>query len=311
MENNQLVVSSREKFELACKEAGQLQLANNVGAAFVAAVVVSKLREALTDEVVNKVFMPLMNTKIGFLTDKPGRDRKTGQVTPLYDVETVRLSIIDAVTIGLLPTGNQFNIIAGRMYPTKEGYTHLLKRLGVKYFLDVSYDKGSNQNYAEIPVKINYEHDGVKNSFLITATVKKDNYSSHDQLRGKAERRAKKALFEYITGCDFGDADEDSGRTVDAKYELVSDLPAEVKDELSENLLRCSNLDELTALYESLDESLKNDEMVRKMFSARKAVLNAGAGKKNGNGNTGAATTNGSTGNTGNGNGGNVKKSLL
>ena len=42
------------------------------------------------------------------------------------------------------------------------------------------------------------------------ATVKKDTYSSHDQLRGKAERRAKKVLYEYITGCDLGDGDEES-----------------------------------------------------------------------------------------------------
>ena len=54
------------------------------------------------------------------------------------------------------------------------------------------------------------KYNGEKNGFSIIATVKKDDYSSHDQLRGKAERKAKKALYEYITGCDFGDADEQS-----------------------------------------------------------------------------------------------------
>ena len=54
------------------------------------------------------------------------------------------------------------------------------------------------------------------------ATVRKDEYSSRDELRGKAERRAKKALYEYITGCDFGDADEDSSRPIeDAHYEVI------------------------------------------------------------------------------------------
>ena len=40
--------------------------------------------------------------------------------------------------------------------------------------------------------------------------VPKDSFSSYDQMKGKAERRAKKALYEYLTGCDLGDADEDS-----------------------------------------------------------------------------------------------------
>jgi len=204
-----LIKTAQEKFELACKDAESLRIVNNFGAAFAAVNVVSLLREALTDEVMNKVFMPLMNTKVGFLTDRPQKDKATGRITkPAYEVQVVRDAIIDGVSIGLLPTGNQMNIIAERMYPTKEGYTSLLRKLGVKYILDISYDKGQNPNFAEIPVKISYEYNGEKNSFIITATVKKDSCSSHDLLRGKAERRAKKALYEYITGCDFGDADE-------------------------------------------------------------------------------------------------------
>lgn len=217
------VVAAKETFELACKEAQGLQIVNNFGAAFTAVNVVSLLRKALTQEVMETVFMPLMNTKIGFLTDRNGRTNSRGEVKPLYSVEVVRDAVIDAVAIGLLPTGNQFNIIAERMYPTKEGYTALLRKLGVKYFIDVSYDKSQTQGFAEIPCKITYQYNGEKNGFSIVATVKKDNYSSPDQLRGKAERRAKKALYEYITGCDFGDADEDSSRIVDAEAEEIKE----------------------------------------------------------------------------------------
>ncbi len=230
MEQNQVqtlpatVVAAKQQFELACKEAQGLQVIGNFGAAFQAVNVVSLLRQALTDEVMDAVFMPLMNTKIGFLTDRNGRPNSRGQVKALYSREIVRDCVIDAVAIGLLPTGNQFNIIAERMYPTKEGYTALLRKLGVKYFIEVSYDKGQTQGFAEIPCKISYQYDGEKNGFSIVATVKKDDYSSPDQLRGKAERRAKKALYEFITGCDFGDADEDSSRVVDA-------VAAEIKDE--------------------------------------------------------------------------------
>lgn len=202
---------SKKKFETACQSARSLQIVNNFGTAFEAVTVVALLREALSDEVMKQVFMPLMNTKVGFLTDRTGKPDSKGNVKAPYSIAVVRDAVIDAVSIGLLPTGNQMNIIAERMYPTKEGYTALLKTIGVKYIMDISYDKGLNPNFAEIPVKISYEHNGEKNSFTPIATVKKDSYSSHDQLRGKAERRAKKVLYEYITGCDFGDADENSG----------------------------------------------------------------------------------------------------
>lgn len=218
-----VIDSARQKFELACKDASALQIINNFGAAFTAVNVIALLREALTDEVMIKVFMPLMNTKVGFLTDRNGRPRSNGRAAlPVYDIPVVRDAIIDGVSIGLLPTGNQFNIIAERMYPTKEGYTALLRKLGVKYFIDVSFDKGQTPGFAEIPCKINYEHNGEKNGFSVIATVKKDDYSSPDQLRGKAERRAKKTLYEYITGCDFGEADENSS-VVDAQFEDVTD----------------------------------------------------------------------------------------
>lgn len=229
MEQNQAqnlpatVVAAKQQFELACKEAQGLQIISNFGAAFQAVNVVSLLKQALTDEVMDAVFMPLMNTKIGFLTDRNGRPNSRGQIKPTYSREIVRDCVIDAVTIGLMPTGNQFNIIAERMYPTKEGYTALLRKLGVKYFIEVSYDKSQTKGFAEIPCKISYNYDGEKNGFSIVATVKKDDYSSPDQLRGKAERRAKKALYEYITGCDFGDADEESSRPVDAVAVEITD----------------------------------------------------------------------------------------
>lgn len=234
METTQLsvIAQAQQKWELACKEASGLQLFNNFSAAFTAVNMIKLLREALTDEVMVAVFMPLMNTKVGFLTDRNGKTNSRGESKQPYSISIVRDAIIDGVSIGLSPTGNQMNIIAERMYPTKEGYTSLLRRLGVKYLLDVGYDKGSNSNFAEIPVKITYEHENKKNGFSIVATVKKDSYSSHDQLRGKAERRAKRALYEYITGCDFGDADASENTVIDTTYEDVS---AKVETEIKEN----------------------------------------------------------------------------
>lgn len=206
------IVAAQEKFEVALRDASAIDIVNNFGAAFNAARVITLLREALTDEVMARVFMPLMNTKVGFRTDRDGKPDKNGRTKPLYDVPTVRDAIIDAAIIGLLPTGNQFNIISGTMYPTKEGYTVLLKKIGAKYIIDVQQDRSPNPAFAEFPCKITYSFNGEKNSLTVIATVRRDQYSSNDQLRGKAERRAKKALYEYLTGTDYGDADETSSR---------------------------------------------------------------------------------------------------
>lgn len=206
------IVAAQEKFEVALRDASAIDIVNNFGAAFNAARVITLLREALTDEVMVKVFMPLMNTKVGFRTDRDGKPDKSGKVKSLYDIATVRDAIIDAAIIGLLPTGNQFNIISGTMYPTKEGYTVLLKKIGAKYIIDVQQDRSQNPAFAEFPCKISYSYNGEKNSLTVVATVRRDQYSSNDQLRGKAERRAKKALYEYLTGTDYGDADETSSR---------------------------------------------------------------------------------------------------
>lgn len=216
------VAAMQTKFEMAVATAHSIELANNACASFQSVCAIKQLRDALTDEVMNAVFMPLMNTTIGFRTDHdPNKKRRkynpsTRQYEELpaaqpYSIPIVRDCIIDAICIGLMPTGNQFNIISERMYPTKEGYTALLKRIGCKYYIDVAQDtKPADSPFAEIPCKISYMWNGEKSSFSIVATVKKDSTSSADQLRGKAERRAKKALYEYLTGCDFGDADEES-----------------------------------------------------------------------------------------------------
>lgn len=224
-----IIDKAKEKFETACKEAQTLQVIDNFGSAFVAVNVVKMLREALTDEVMKEVFMPLMNTKVGFLTDRTGRPDRRGNTKPLYSIAIVRDAIIECVAIGLAPVGNQMNIIAERMYPTKEGYTALLRKINCKYFLVKGYDKGGNANFAEIPITTHFEENGEKKSFQQVCVVKKDDYSSHDQLQGKAERKAKKTLYEYITGHDHGDADTDSS-IADASYEDVTD---KVDDEIA------------------------------------------------------------------------------
>ena len=218
------VIAMQDKFLVACQTARDLELTDNACAAFQAVVVISTLRDALTDEVMKQVVMPLMNTKIGFRTDKdpskPVWSKKDNKyVTPQpYSVDVVRDCVIDALCKGLMITGNQFNIISGTMYTTKEGFTALLKKLGVKYFIDrrsvgIDADKG----VAEFSCKITYEFKGQKNGYTLPVTIDTKNGSGLDQLMGKVECRCKKHLYELITGIDLGDGAD----VQDAQYEEV------------------------------------------------------------------------------------------
>lgn len=216
MSNSELTTYTPEqqRFITVCEQARQLQLADAVGATFQAIAVLQALTDILTDDFMQKNIMPLMNRSIGFLTDRTGKKGNDGTVKPFYDVAVVRDAFIDATSAGLLPTGNQFNIIAGRMYPTKEGFTALLKNLGVKYLISIALEPATMQGFANLTCTISYEYKGDKRQYKLPVQVKADSFSSPDQLKGKAERRAKKNLYEYLTGLDLGEGDAESAQEI-------------------------------------------------------------------------------------------------
>lgn len=230
--------SARENFSVAMKDAQRLDIVNNVCGAFDAAIIVQKLESILTDEIMDAVFMPLMNKKIGFRTDRdPSRpDKRTGVAPKPYTREVVRTCIIDAAANGLLPTGNQFNIISGTMYPTKEGYTALLAKLkasSMQLVYTFEFDPetkavSADPTYVAIPCRVGYKtsREDMKGWFKYVAMVKSNGETSTtDQLRGKAERKCKKAFFEFLTGIDLGDAD--ASETIDVPYtEVTKAAPA-------------------------------------------------------------------------------------
>lgn len=172
---------------------------------FYAASAVAAIREALTDDVMKAVIMPLVDTKAGFLTDRrPTRKNPTPQP---YTLNEVRSCVIEALTKGVLATGNHFNIIAGSCYITREGYAYLLKKLGCKFIIEVGepVTAANSQKYA---VKINAEYRGERIGYTANFTLSKGAYTTDEQNAGKAWARAVKSLYTYVTGIDMGDASE-------------------------------------------------------------------------------------------------------
>lgn len=141
--------------------------------------------------------MALQGSNLGFKTDK------------IYSMEEVKSCLIDAVLLGLQPTNNEFNIIAKNMYPTRAGFGSLLKKInGLKYSISYSNptftpDKSSANCTATIKWELNGESHVQEQEFAI----KSNQYATADAILGKAERKARRWLFNTVEGTDIPDGD--------------------------------------------------------------------------------------------------------
>ncbi len=106
-----------------CRSAAtQIQAAQDSGNQMLKTMVMARAMNAisglLTKEIMADI-MQLQGKAIGFKTDK---DSEGG-----YPLEKVREVVVQALIRKCRVTGNEFNIIAGNFYPTKEGFERLLR----------------------------------------------------------------------------------------------------------------------------------------------------------------------------------------
>ena len=111
MSNISLVEKSKSIDEVVLSVIGKKGLAG-FEKAFLVSTAIDAL-DSLLDNEYMKPIMKLQGTALGFRTDK---DRNGG-----YSLEDVKRCLKEAVLKGYQPTNNEFNIIAGNMYPTKNG----------------------------------------------------------------------------------------------------------------------------------------------------------------------------------------------
>lgn len=172
-----------------CEDAGPF-----TRAAFMAASV-TELRNRLTDELVQAIFMPLQNRRLGFLTDR----KETG-----YPVQVVRDCLIDATMRGVQPVCNMFNIVAAQTYITKEGFTYLLKIYpGLTDLVTTFSVPRIVPGGAEVDAAATWKLNGVAQSIpKRTFPIKVNAGMGADAILGKAERKLKHAIYMQITGSD-------------------------------------------------------------------------------------------------------------
>jgi hypothetical protein len=169
--------------------------------AYTVAIATQKLMGLLTKEYM-KPIMFLQGNKLGFKTDK---DKDGG-----YPEEVVRTCLVEAVLTGVQPYGNQFNIIAGSCYITKEGFGYLLKNVpGLSYEIIPSIPRiDQAKGSAAIIMKITWAKDGAEASVReIDFAIKVNSFMGADAVIGKATRKARAWLFNMLMGTEISDGD--------------------------------------------------------------------------------------------------------
>lgn len=168
--------------------------------AYVVANAIGQLKELLTPEYMAPI-MKLQGSQLGFLTDN----------TNGYSEGTVKDCVIDAVLMGLEVTGNQFNIIKGKMYPAKNGYGALLNKVpGLNYQITFAVPRiNAEKSSSAVMGKTVWSFNGgeKQTSEMEYAISGAGGFLTPDAAIGKATRKARKWLYETVTGIETSDGD--------------------------------------------------------------------------------------------------------
>jgi hypothetical protein len=183
--------------------------------AMMTAAAIQRLRGMMTKPVMD-LLMSLVNTPVGFMTDK-----KDGQS---YPPDVIRDCAIEALLRGVEFVGNQFNIISGRCYITQEGYRRKLLETPGLSDLRIApsvpwLDKASGQTCVRFAAT--WKLDGFADSIRggdgkpgRVFAVRVNSGGGPDQTVGKAIRKGLKAVYDQIHGSahtlDDGEIDDTS-----------------------------------------------------------------------------------------------------
>lgn len=187
--------------------------------ALVVANAMQIIDQCLTPEIMEPI-MRLQGSKLGFKTDKDiVRDENNRYVKgPGYPLDIVKNCFIEMSIAGLQPVGNQWNIIGGNAYVTKEGGAVLLDC--IPYLQDFSIEheevtQSADKKSAVVKTKVSWTIDSEEKTKVLSHTIKSDAYATHDSLTGKADRKCRIWLYNKIKKANIADGDAGDSVIID------------------------------------------------------------------------------------------------
>lgn len=235
--------------------------------AYLIANATQQLKTLLTSEYM-KPIMALQGNKLGFKTDK---DQAGG-----YPEAVVKNCLIEAVLTGVQPSGNQFNIIAGNTYITKEGFGYMLDHYnGLSYEIIHELPRINKESTsAAIVMNISWEiNNNGENTRAIEFPIKINKYMGTDAVIGKANRKARAWLYSNISGHEISDGDlEDHDAPASAKINKPSTAKANAEKEYSriaDHIYDATTI----AVLEQVEKLVTKDAKLGEMYEAKKNEL--------------------------------------
>lgn len=178
-----------------------------------------ELRTALNDEVMRPI-MGLQNSPLGFVTDRPDG----------YDVQTVKSAFIEAQLRGYRPIGNEWNILAGRFYATRNGLRRRLVAWPGISDLRESYGipKATSADGADVQCSATWKLNGTPDNIDAEIRVRLNRGMGSDGALGKAQRKLYARIIDRLSGIYTPDGDADE---TDAPIQPTRTAPAAAKAE--------------------------------------------------------------------------------
>jgi hypothetical protein len=163
---------------------------------------IKALELAITDDMVMKI-KSLEGNTLGYLTDRDKAPKPPKIAKPKYLPAEIKKVWIAAALMGLRMSGNQVNVIDSRLYVPLAGMIHLVKnypgladlipQLNLKE-MDTTTGK------AIVNFQASWTLQGRPDSLAGEIPIRCDEYSSVDQVLGKARRKMLARIYEYLTG---------------------------------------------------------------------------------------------------------------
>lgn len=210
----------------------------NLRRALILADGISKLRGMLDDKVMGKI-MSLMNSPLGFKTDRPSKTNPQ-----LYPKDVVRDCVISALLQGVCITGNEFNIIAESCYVTQNGYRRKVREL--PGLTDLIFSPGvptqhNGQTVVRCALSWNLLGEqmqlrGADGQPGLVIPIITNQYTSVDAIIGKATRKAYRAAFEQVVGSDHTAPDAEVGEILTALAPVENSNGKSRTEQLSDKL---------------------------------------------------------------------------
>jgi hypothetical protein len=198
--------------------------------ALVQSKAIAAIEQLLTPEILQE-FMRLMDSPYGFKTDRGSGSANKG--APPYGPDTVRRCLIQAWLSGAKVTGNQFNIIAGNCYLTKEfNRIRILETEGVSNLqLTVGPPQRFGERTAVCEAMAEWTYFGKPQSLKFLKTAELDarivvnaySTSGPDEIRGRVESKLYQRVLHVLTGLNHDTVDVIEADTIEGS---ISQKPA-------------------------------------------------------------------------------------